>query len=136
MSDLTWTVHYNITKQDISDVLETVLVDYNPAITLAHAIMDLPDDNRLPAALDRLTELTHKLDDWVAEGDIGYECDEGIEDLMKGLDTLEYDNAVIDPHTRRRMRLLLEELNSLFAAYDCTTLRNMIGVLRLKQSQS
>ena len=135
MSDLTWTVHYELTKQDISDALEVYGIEDSPAITLAHAIMDLPDDDKLPAALDQLTELTNKLDDWIESDNAYYERDESIEELMKELDTLDWDGAVVEPHTRRRMRLLLEELNSLFAVYDCTTLRKMIGVLQQKHQQ-
>ena len=130
MSDLTWTVHYNITKQDIQDVLEVYGMEDNPAITLAHAIMDLPDDDKLPAALDQLTELTNKLDDWIEEGDVCYECDEGVENLMRELETLVYDGVVIDPHTSQRMRLLLEELNALFANYDLEPLRVIIDALK------
>lgn len=132
MSELVWTVHYRITKRDIRDILELDGVDDNPAITLACAILDLPAGKRLLPALDKLLKLTRKVDDWVDGEGAGYqyECSEAIEDLMKELDTYEHEGALVQPHTELRMRLLLEEMNALFANYDMEPLRVMIDMLK------
>ena len=132
MSELVWTVHYRVTKRDIRDILEIDNVEDNPAITLAHAILDLSDGKKLLRALDKLLELTGKLDDWVDGEGAGYlyECNEAIKDLMQQLDTYEHEGAVVNPHTELRMRLLLEELNALFANYDMEPLRVMIYTLK------
>lgn len=130
MSELVWTVHYRVTKRDIRDILELDGVDDNPAITLACAILDLPDGKRLLPALDKLLKLTRKVDDWVDGEGAGYlyECSEAIEDLMKELNTYDHEGALLypHPHTKLRQRLLLEEMNALFANYDMEPLRVLI----------
>jgi polyhydroxyalkanoate synthesis regulator phasin len=132
MSELVWTVHYRVTKRGIRDILELDGVVDNPAITLACAILDLPDGKRLLPALDKLLKLIDKADDWIDGECAGYqyECSEAIENLMKELDTYEHEGSVVHSHTELRMRLLLEEMNALFANYDMMPLRVMIDTLK------
>ena len=130
MSELAWTVNFSVTKQDIHDIMEIMGEDDNPAIALADAIIDLPEGEDLLLALDALTDLTRKVDDWCDNSGFTYECDEGIEALMKELDTYEHLGAAIAPHTNLRMRLLLEELNALFAFYDMEPLRTRIDIFK------